>query len=332
MKIMKAVSGALSGVTLMLITSYSSLLATVPLKQQREAAYQKNPSDNTAKYQWAIAAPCSTAIRLYKEIESATTAHDTLKAAACNALGEYSFSLGDYKSAAGQFKISVKYANKSSVRDRWALSLFCDGQYDAALTLWSALALEMKKEFGVVADFYSGCAELHKGKYTEAISKFEKCGTPDHSKPFTVEALSGKHFCLVKTGRQKDADLLSEKLKQFLLPSIDWPSFNGQIPVAVAKVEPVENKDPQSENEMDGFTVQVGAFSTLENASALQNKLLKQFKNVAVATVTLDDRTFYRVRVGSFTTREDAELFVVDSVQKAGFTGKAVPKKMPDQN
>jgi cell division protein FtsN len=56
-------------------------------------------------------------------------------------------------------------------------------------------------------------------------------------------------------------------------------------------------------------------------------KLSRQFKNVEVATVTLDEKTFYRVRVGSFATREKAELFAADSVLNAGFTGKAVPKK-----
>jgi tetratricopeptide (TPR) repeat protein len=305
--------------------------AATQTKQQIEAAYKKNPSDNLLKYQWATVAPCSTAVILYKELSTSTTVHDTLKAAACAAMGEYYFSQKKYDNAIEQYRSSIKYVSSAKMRDRWALCLFCAGQYDAALTLWNALALEFKKEYGVTADFYNGCVALRNGKYADAISSFEKCGKPDPSKPFTVEALSGKNFCLVKLGKQTDAALVAEQLKPFSLSSIAWPEFKGQTQNVTTKEEKTEEKSPTGDS-LDGFTVQVGAFSTFENASTLQNKLSQQFKNVSVATVTLDDKTFYRVRIGSFATREDADRFAMDSVQKAGITGKAVPKRIPEQN
>ena len=329
-----SVSDMLYCMILVLITLCSFVPAAVLSKQQREDAFKKNPSDHRAKYHWALVAPCSISVRLYKEIAAAANSSDTLKAAACNALGEYCFVRKEYRMAAEHYKSSLKYISRQSVRDRWALALFCDGQHDAALTLWNALSLENKKEYAITADFYSGCAQLHKGNYSEALRRFEKCGEPDFSKPYTVEALSGRHLCLVKSGQQKDAEIFSKQLKQFPGYPLDWSSFSAKFAKsAEAATESVpEKKEIPSENGSNEFTVQVGAFSAIENASALQEKLSRQFKNVEVATVTLDEKTFYRVRVGSFATREKAELFAADSVLKAGFTGKAVPKKIADQN
>jgi tetratricopeptide (TPR) repeat protein len=167
---------------------FSFLFATTQTVERKDA-FLKNPGDVQIKYRWAEVAPCSIAVRLYKEITTGISVPDTLKAAAFSALGEYYFAKKEYKTAAEQFKSSVKYSGVTTTRDRWAQALFCDGQYDAALTLWNALALEQKKEYGVTADFYSGCVSLHSGKYADALSSFEKCGKPEISRPITLEAL-----------------------------------------------------------------------------------------------------------------------------------------------
>jgi septal ring-binding cell division protein DamX len=319
-----------SGLILVLLLC-SFLFASTQIVERRDA-FLKNPNDIRVKYEWAQVAPCSTAVRLYREITAGTSVPDTIKSAAFSALGEYYFAKKEYKTAAEQYKSSVNTSGTAVSRDHWAQALFCDGQYDAALTLWNALALEQKKEFGVTADFYSGCVALHSGKFADALSRFEKCGKPETSRPITLEALSGKRYSLEKLGRQSDAAIAAEQLKKFNVPPIEWPVFSGKIAANEQSPVPPVTTDSTRDAELSGFTVQVGAFSTIDNATALQKKLSQQFENVSVATVTLEDKTFYRVRVGSFATREDAERYAVDSIQKAGITGKAVPKKMPDQN
>ncbi|HEX2958600.1 MAG TPA: hypothetical protein VHO70_17320, partial [Chitinispirillaceae bacterium] len=204
-----------------------SLLFATTQTEQRRDAFLKNPGDIQAKFMWAEVAPCSTALRLYNEIVTVSIVNDTIKAAAFNALGEYNFAIKKYKVAAEQYKSSVKCHSSAKSRDRWALSLYCDGQYDAALILWNALALEQKKEFGVTADFYSGCVALYSGKYSDALSSFEKCGKPDLSKLLTIEALSGKHFCLEKLGRQSDAAVVAEQFRKYNVPLIKWPVSSG---------------------------------------------------------------------------------------------------------
>jgi rare lipoprotein A len=56
------------------------------------------------------------------------------------------------------------------------------------------------------------------------------------------------------------------------------------------------------------FTFQVGAFLNHENAEKLKQKLNEQYENAHITLYDRGDKIFYRVRVGSFTTLEDAVL------------------------
>jgi rare lipoprotein A len=55
------------------------------------------------------------------------------------------------------------------------------------------------------------------------------------------------------------------------------------------------------------FTVQVGSFTSEENARRLQRGLSASRADVEVARRTIGADTFYRVRVGNFTTRGEAQ-------------------------
>ena len=54
------------------------------------------------------------------------------------------------------------------------------------------------------------------------------------------------------------------------------------------------------------FTFQVGAFLNRENAERQQRKLAQRYKNAHITVYDRGDQIFYRVRVGRFTTLEEA--------------------------
>ena len=56
------------------------------------------------------------------------------------------------------------------------------------------------------------------------------------------------------------------------------------------------------------FTFQVGAFVIRENAERLKRKLDEQYKNAHITVYDRGDQIFYRVRVGTHKTLEDAVL------------------------
>jgi rare lipoprotein A len=62
----------------------------------------------------------------------------------------------------------------------------------------------------------------------------------------------------------------------------------------------------QTDFNTGNFTFQVGAFVNRENAERLKNDLAKSYKNAHITVYDRGDKVFYRVRVGRFTTLDQA--------------------------
>ena len=87
-----------------------------------------------------------------------------------------------------------------------------------------------------------------------------------------------------------------------------------------------DDKTDSADEEATRYTLQVGAFGSLDNATALQKRLGVRFREVSVRPVTLSEQVFYRVRIGTFNSKEAAEAFGADSLTSAGISYKAVVK------
>jgi cell division protein FtsN len=55
------------------------------------------------------------------------------------------------------------------------------------------------------------------------------------------------------------------------------------------------------------YTLQLGSFSQLQNARQLRDRLVTSFAEVTIATLQSKDSTYYRVHLGTFANRADAE-------------------------
>jgi rare lipoprotein A len=55
------------------------------------------------------------------------------------------------------------------------------------------------------------------------------------------------------------------------------------------------------------YTLQLGAFSKLENAEHLRDRLRRSFSEIAIVTTQSGNGTYYRVRMGTYATRAAAE-------------------------
>jgi len=67
------------------------------------------------------------------------------------------------------------------------------------------------------------------------------------------------------------------------------------------------------------FTVQIGAFKEKANADRLRERMDALYPPVTIQQVTLDDGTFYRVRVGRILGEQSAERFADDLKAREGF-------------
>jgi hypothetical protein len=75
-----------------------------------------------------------------------------------------------------------------------------------------------------------------------------------------------------------------------------------------------------------GFTIQVGSFSSNANAQKLKERLSKDFSDICIRKARIGLRSFYRVRIGSFTTREQAQAYADRYLAGRDISYKAVPK------
>jgi rare lipoprotein A len=77
---------------------------------------------------------------------------------------------------------------------------------------------------------------------------------------------------------------------------------------ALVRVNVIDSPTPiQTIRPSLDYTLQVGSFSQLENAQQLRDRLAKSFTDVTLAPIQSKDFTYYRVHLGTFSTRADAE-------------------------
>ena len=74
-----------------------------------------------------------------------------------------------------------------------------------------------------------------------------------------------------------------------------------------APVEPAAPEKPAHKSPLGNWVVQMGSFSSEKNAVALRDKLRKAGFTTQVEKVRVDSKTHFRVRVGPFIERADAD-------------------------
>lgn len=67
------------------------------------------------------------------------------------------------------------------------------------------------------------------------------------------------------------------------------------------------------------YTLQLGSFSQLENAQQLRERIAKSFANVLITPLHSKDTTYYRVHLGTFSSRAAAEE-QAHQVSQAGYS------------
>jgi peptidoglycan lytic transglycosylase len=80
----------------------------------------------------------------------------------------------------------------------------------------------------------------------------------------------------------------------------------GTIPVRVEVIDSGPYKIESIRTSLD-YTLQLGSFSQPENAQQLRDKLANSYADVSIVPILAKDATYYRVQLGTFTSRNAAE-------------------------
>jgi rare lipoprotein A len=78
---------------------------------------------------------------------------------------------------------------------------------------------------------------------------------------------------------------------------------------------------PPSSYDKGSFAIQVGAFSTKENAQRMVDSLKKRYGVALIQEAVVNGTRYYRVRAGNFTSLKEAERVREQSSDKAVFGG-----------
>ncbi len=94
--------------------------------------------------------------------------------------------------------------------------------------------------------------------------------------------------------------------------------------VVKVKVEVVSTPSTRSSNYFDPeYTVQVASYRDNANASILKRKLDIEYSDVRVESVKVKGDTYYRVRVGRYSGKRDAEK-AASRLRKKGYTTRVI--------
>ena len=128
---------------------------------------------------------------------------------------------------------------------------------------------------------------------------------------------------LEKESKELKAALLGQKIDTDLsISSPSAPVSNGKT-LVIYNAEKAD-KMTTERNADNNYFVQAGSFSELSSASGLKEKL-SGFGNTRVAQANVDGKVYYRVRIGPFCFKEEAEVTLA-KVKNYGIQNASIVK------
>lgn len=298
---------------------------------------------------------CSTSLSYLIKLTTQPSCSDSLRAEGYNALGEYFFVDQSYEDAYDNFKKALDLRKSPRFKHRMALCYFVQKDTINAQNLWKSITTEYTGSWKLRAFYHLGEIELSRGNYKEALDLFTKAGNPKTSDSWAVPLLEGKLRCAENLNYSEmipslvdSLTLLGAKPKILAInkrtdslprikPSTTIDSSPTSIPIrstpsvktgtdtSVKKSAPLDEIAVSTDTTpKDEYTLQVGAFSSKENAETLYNKLKGTFKDLSIIPVTVDDQIFYRVWVGSFPSKDSAQTYGSSELTKASIQFRVV--------
>lgn len=299
-------------------------------------------TDAGAQFAAAQAAPCSTATVLYKSIAADATAPDSIRSRSFGLLAGYAFAQRDfvtardnYGKAAALDKKNTRYSYQAGLSDLAA------GDTAGAVKTFTGIALKNEPDVSNEARVELGRLAYARGDYKTAFDHYSGTGIFNPTNGWSVAASFGKLMCARALGLADSAAYYEKQLSPYSKTLLEKDAFakikgqavlkghdTGTATIQSAAIDTGE-KTPSvkpGDGSSNPFTLQVGAFASEATALAMKKNLSKTFKEVSCVTAVVSARTFYRIWVGNFKTREAAEKFGQNELMQLGLVFRVVAK------
>jgi cell division septation protein DedD len=306
-----------------------------------EKAHAENPSDQEITLLYATTlADAPKALALYKKIALDKSLPDSLRSEAYFRLGCANYLWGRFQKASGYLISAAGTSGKS----RDAEACYLNAVHDTADTFFLATMQKAAEDTalaaGKTANFYLGIYYYAKRNYRRALTHFTASTGPTGAPSRLCASYAGTYTCAATLSRHEEADSALAFIKQaypeYLEKAMVEKAAAGKTSTTVKKDSLVKKdtvvwpmadsaavkKSPVKKTELVGrktaFSLQVGAFSTMENAEAFKAGLSKELPPASIVSGMTGAKTVYRVHVGAFDTKENAQAFGDSVLVKKG--------------
>jgi tetratricopeptide (TPR) repeat protein len=262
---------------------------------------------------FAKSAPCSVALRIYGDLAADTTTADSLRTIAAGLNADALFAAGDFRAAREAYVLAARgQRNTAYHHHRAGLAALKAGDTVSARSLFRQSIECGDAEYSNRSRVMLGDLLCTAGEYGQAMELFLATGSFSAKNSWAVPAFIGKLTCAKKLGLADSAEVYDRLLSLYAKTMLEKERYARVRKMPLAKQANNTGPDtaPVSQPDRDSrFTLQVGAFGSRDRARELQKNLSKKFTGVTCSTGIVSNRTYYRVWVGEFASREQAEDF-----------------------
>ncbi len=162
---------------------------------------------------------------------------------------------------------------------------------------------------------------------TEAAKLYQNIVDNFPKSEWADDALYKLYQYYYSVGLYKTADLKLIQLKE------DYPFSTYTVEQVVVEEKPVEKEKPVEikpkgtiQKFATNFTIQVGAFSTIQNAEELKAKFEKEGYTSNIFTIVSHGKKLHKVWVGEFQTYDEAKEFAAEVKKKFNLSSMVVSR------
>jgi tetratricopeptide (TPR) repeat protein len=294
-----------------------------------------SPDSPEARMAAARSAPCSAAVRVFQSLSADATVPDSVRKEASGCRADIAFALREYETARDYYKRAAAFERgPGQYRYRTAVAALANGDTADAMAMFTSVIDSGETPFRHEAAVRKGELLLEQEDYAGAMALFQKTGPFSFRNSWSIHALVGKLACARSLGLADSAAAFDRQLSGYRQTILEKERLRKVREIPFAKPEEGVGEDsagtaaPAKDTAAadSTFALQVGAFGSKANADALMRRLRPKHTEVSCVPAVVEERTFYRVWVGNFGTREAAERFGRDRLLKEGYVYRVVVK------
>jgi len=277
----------------------------------------------------------SVALPLLKKIALNKSLPDSIRSEAYFRLGCASYIWGRYQKASEYFINAAGLSGQKQKVEACYLNAIYDTSDTAFLSTIKNAAEDTSLSISKAANYYLGLFYYKNKKYKQAFSHFVLSLEPERF----CESYAGAYLSKSLYSKKEYIDSIYKILSFSCLNYLEKPlvekTASGFFTLNPKPSFPIKDTLKESRSDLvfvkkdyslhadstlkkQSFTLQIGSFGALENAQITKTKLSKDFSNISIKEGIVDGKTVYRVRIGSFESREKAIAFGDSVLLKKG--------------